>query len=235
MTTFNASRIELGSRGERVHQSLLKMIGSGELQLGQRLPPEKDLAEHFNVGRSTVREAIALLRTDGQVTTKPGRGAIVEAASPSTLRLSAAIDTESIHQLFEIRKIIEIEVAGLAAERRSDKDLKRIETAYAEMERAASESRKAPGVDLSFHMAIAQAAKNPQLMTLIQFISLQLGGLIRQAWKNSAIYAGGPTKAQSEHSKILEAIRNGDVKAAKAAARFHLNRSEKRLSLVEKV
>jgi GntR family transcriptional repressor for pyruvate dehydrogenase complex len=234
MTNFNASRIELGSRGERVYQSLLKMIASGELQLGQRLPPEKELAEHFNVGRSTVREAIALLRTDGQVTTKPGRGAIVEAASPSTLRLSAAIDTESIHQLFEIRKIIEIEVAGLAAERRTEKDLKKIEMAYAEMERAATESRNAPSVDLSFHMAIAQAAKNPQLMTLVQFISLQLGGLIRQSWKNSAIHAGGPGKAQAEHFKILEAIRTGDARGAKSAARSHLIRSEKRLSLVEK-
>ena len=233
MTTFNASHIDFGSRGERVYQSLLRMIGNGELKLGQRLPPEKDLAEHFNVGRSTVREAIALLRTDGQITTKPGRGAVVEAVSPSTLRLSASIDSESIHQLFEVRKIIEIEVAGLAAERRSDKALKRIEMAYAEMERAANESRKVPGVDLSFHMAIAQAAYNPQLMTLVQFISSQLGGLIRQAWKNSAIYAGGPRKAQAEHLRILEAIRNRDVRAAKAAARSHLNRSEKRLSLVE--
>lgn len=232
MTAFNATHISMGSRGERIYQSLLQMIASGELAIGQKLPPEKDLAEHFKVGRSTVREAIALLRTDGQISTKPGRGAVVEAVTPSALRMSASHDAVSIHQMFEIRKIIEVEVAGLAAERRTEKDVKQIEQAYREMERAASESRKAPGVDLGFHLAIAQAAKNPQLMQLVQFISAQLGSLIQQAWKNSALHAGGPGKAQAEHLRILQAIRDGDVRGAKAAARAHLVKSEKRLSVV---
>ena len=226
--------VSLESRSHQVEQALLDLLDSGGLVTGQRLPSELELASQFGVSRATVREAISRLRADGVVSTKPGRGAVVESRAPLALRLKSAPhsrDADTWAQLFELRQMIEIEVAGLSAKRHTASDLVAIELAFAEMEKAAATQNHASQADLAFHRAIAAATQNPHLLALVDFISARLEHLLIQAWHNSARYVGGPHHAQSEHRALLDAIRLRDEHGARTAARAHLQASQARLAI----
>lgn len=235
MQTFQVlTPISLESRSRQVEQSLLNLLDSGALVTGQRLPSEIELASQFGVSRGTVREAIARLRADGLVSTKPGRGAVVESRAPLVLRLNSlpyTKDAESWAHLFELRQMIEIEAAGLAAKRHTAFDLVAIEVAFADMEEAASMQSHASQADLAFHRALAAATKNLHLLALVDFISAKLDHLLEQAWHNSARYVGGPHHAQAEHKVLLNAIRLRDEEGARCAAKNHLQASQARLAL----
>lgn len=226
--------VSVESRSRQVERALLDLLDNGSLVPGQRLPSELELASQFGVSRATMREAIARLRADGLVSTKPGRGAMVESRSPTTLRLDLDPHSKNIDawaHLFELRQMIEIEAAGLSAKRHSATDLKAIELAYAGMEKAASTQNHASSADLAFHRAIAAATQNPHLVALVDFISSELDRLLEQAWHNSARFVGGPHQAQAEHRVLLDAIGRRDEEGARAAANSHLKASQARLAL----
>jgi GntR family transcriptional repressor for pyruvate dehydrogenase complex len=226
--------VSVESRSHQVERALLDLLESGSLVTGQRLPPELELATQFGVSRATVREAIARLRADGLVSTKPGRGAVVESRAPLALRLESVPHSKGADtwaQLFELRQMIEIEAAGLAAKRHTQSDLVAIEVAFADMQRAASTQSHASQADLAFHCAIAAATKNPHLLALIDFISARLDHLLVQAWHNSARYVGGPHHAQAEHRALLDAIRLRDEDGARCSAKKHLQASQARLAI----
>lgn len=224
-------RVVASSRSDRVEHALLGLISRGELPTGARLPPEQALAAQFGVSRATVREAIARLRADGLLSTKPGRGAVVEAATPQALRLAGGTLPGSFEHLFELRRLIEVEAAALAALRRDGSTLAAIESAHQRMAAAARAGRHAPEADAAFHRAVAAATANPHLLSLLDFIGQQLHHLLAKAWANSARVAGGAHEAQAEHALLLEAIRAGDAAAARRAARTHLAQARKRLAL----
>jgi DNA-binding FadR family transcriptional regulator len=224
-------RINADSRSDRVQRALLDLLRSGAIGAGERLPSELQLAQRFGVGRTTVREALTRLRADGVLSTKPGRGAVVESSAPLALRLEHGEDGESLDQLFELRQMVEAECAALAARRHTAADLAAIEAAYAEMARAAEQQRAAPEADLAFHRAVAAATHNPHIVALLGFVSAQLNHLLAEAWLNSARHAGGPQAAQAEHLALLQAIRSGKPAVARRAARDHLQASRARLAL----
>lgn len=225
------ARIDADSRSDRVERALLDLVASGQLAAGQRLPTELQLAERFGVSRATVREALARLRADGVLSTKPGRGAVVESRAPLTLRLQHDESVDSVDRLFELRQMVEVESAALAARRRTEVDLQVIESAYETMARAALAQRPAPEADLAFHRGVAAATHNPHIVALVDFVSAQLNHLLAAAWLNSARHAGGPQFAQAEHRVLLEAIRSRNAAAARRAARLHLQASRARLAL----
>lgn len=224
-------RIDADSRSDRVERALLELVRTGQFGAGQRLPTEMQLAQRFGVGRTTVREALARLRADGVLSTKPGRGAVIESPSPLALRLQHGQGTESVDQLFELRQMVEVECAALAAKRRTEGDLTAIESAFDAMARAAQQQRHAPEADLAFHRAVAAATHNPHIVALVDFVSAQLNHLLAAAWLNSARYAGGPQYAQAEHRVLLDTIRAGKPAAARRAAHAHLEASRARLGL----
>jgi GntR family transcriptional repressor for pyruvate dehydrogenase complex len=226
---FSISPVDPASRSHLVERALVDLISRGELPTGSRLPTENALAAQFGVSRATVREAIARLRADGVLSTKQGRGAVVESITPRTLRLQSDSLPGSFEHLFELRRLIEVEAAALAAKRRTPSAMAAIEQAHARMQAAAHAGHYAPDADMAFHRAIAAATANPHLLSLVDFIAHQLDHLLANAWSNSARVAGGAHEAQAEHDLLVTAIQAGDERAARRAASAHLTQAQGRL------
>ena len=182
------------------------------------------------VSRTVVREAVAALRADGLVVTRQGVGAFV----PENARRPLRIDVDPLSPLravldvMELRTGIEIEAAGLAADRGSASQIRRIVECFDAVGAALKRGEDAVAQDFALHCSIADATGNPQFRRFLE----HLGRLIipRQTIR------GGPGIAkraysetfQREHRAIVQAIRNGAVLQARAAMRRHLLNSRKR-------
>jgi DNA-binding FadR family transcriptional regulator len=182
------------------------------------------------VSRTVVREAVAALRADGLVVTRQGVGAFVSAAPQQA---PFRIDTERLHDLqeilyvMELRLCVEMESAGLAAERASRVQVRAIDAALEAMDRATAQGKAAVDEDLALHKAIADGTGNPQFPRFLQFIGRHL--IPRHIVSGMPNTMGGQRAylelLQTEHRRIVEAIRERDPKAAREAMRRHLTRS----------
>jgi GntR family transcriptional repressor for pyruvate dehydrogenase complex len=211
-------------------EQLAEQIKSGKLAPGERLPTEQELTRAARVSRTVVREAVAALRADGLVVTRQGVGAFVSAAPQQA---PFRIDTERLHELeeilyvMELRLCVEIESAGLAAERASRAQVRAIDAALEAMDRATAQGKAAVDEDLALHRAIAEGTGNPQFPRFLQFIGRHL--IPRHIVSGMPKTMGGQRAylelLQTEHRRIVEAIREHDPKAAREAMRRHLTRS----------
>jgi GntR family transcriptional regulator, transcriptional repressor for pyruvate dehydrogenase complex len=209
---------------------LAEQIKSGKLAPGERLPTEQELTRAARVSRTVVREAVAALRAEGLVVTRQGVGAFVSAAPQQA---PFRIDTERLHHLeeilyvMELRLCVEMESAGLAAERASRAQVRSIDAALEAMDRATAEGKAAVDEDLALHRAIAEGTGNPQFPRFLQFIGRHL--IPRHIVSGMPKTMGGQRAylelLQTEHRRIVEAIRSRDPKAAREAMRRHLTRS----------
>ena len=224
------------SLASRIAQTLRDDIAAGRFIAGARLPAEAALAETFDVSRPTVREAIALLKADGVLVTRKGSGAYVsETPGGQVWRVASAPDGgPTLAQLFELRRVVETACAAMAAQRRTEADVRRIRQALADMARHADDFPSAAAADIAFHHAIAEAAHNPCFTGLTDFVSQQLLAARQHAWQNSArLHAaqGTPRAADAEHAALADAIAAGDPAAASAAAAAHLAAAAARMGL----
>src|SRR3954462_5431826 len=163
------------SRG--LFEQLAEQIKSGRLEPGARLPTEQALTRAARVSRTVVREAVAALRAEGLVITRQGVGPFVP---PEPQRAPFRIEPERMQSLndvlnvMELRLGVEIESAGLAAERASKSDVKAIGAALSAIEAAVIENRSAVDEALAFHRAIAEATGNPEFVRFLGFIGRHL-------------------------------------------------------------
>lgn len=215
---------------EQVAEQLLGQIGARHLKPGDPLPSERELTESFGVGRSSIREALRMLESQGVITSVNGGTFVVaEAANPlnSSLQLVFALDSETgVHDLFELRRIIDCEAAALAAERRDDGDLQTMREAIAEMEAAlAANGRDERFVlaDLRFHLAIAEATGN----RLIVYSMQAARDVVRRALEQVVHVPRSPESAIVEHRAVLEAVEARNADWARNAMREHLERVER--------
>ena len=213
---------------EQVAQQLLGQIGARHLKPGDPLPPERELTESFGVGRSSIREALRMLESQGVITAANGGAFVVaSAANPlnSSLQLVFALDGETgIHDLFELRRIIDCEAAALAATRRTNDHLAQMALAIDEMERAlAGHGEAFVLADLRFHLAIAEATGN----RLIVYAMQAARDVVRRALLSVVKVPQSPESAIVEHRTVYEAIRSGDPEWARNAMREHLERVER--------
>jgi GntR family transcriptional regulator, transcriptional repressor for pyruvate dehydrogenase complex len=218
---------------------LEREIAEGKLSRGQRLPTEAELSEQFGVSRAVTREALARLKSDGLIETRQGSGAFVSEAPASltwrigTENLSAQDD---LRYVFELRAEVETGAAALAAQRRTDKQLARIEESLIRMEAAVNnQTDDAEGIaaDAEFHRAIAEASNNPYYRDFMIFLAISVTGSIAAARHNSAQVEEWTPTAQREHEQICQAIASQDADAARDAVRSHLTSAAKRLGLIE--
>ena len=157
-----------------VASSISREIAQGRLKPGDQLPTEQILATTFGVSRNVVREAIAKLRSEGRVWSKQGRGAFV---TENTDLLVLTIDRDTLREsgafvgLFELRKILEVEAAALAALRRSQDDLAKMRSAVKRMPAGPYGSVQWLKADLEFHLAITQATRNHYMTQFLAFVS----------------------------------------------------------------
>jgi GntR family transcriptional repressor for pyruvate dehydrogenase complex len=213
---------------EQVAAQLLSQIGARRLRPGDTLPSERELTERFAVGRSSIREALRMLESQGVITSANGGAFVVaDAANPlnSSLQLVVALDSETgIHDLFELRRIIDCEAAALAAERRSDDDLAEMRAAIEEMERfVAAHDERFVLADLRFHLAIAEATGN----RLIVYSMQAARDVVRRALEQVVNVPRSPESAIVEHGAVLEAVEARNPDWARNAMCDHLERVER--------
>jgi GntR family transcriptional repressor for pyruvate dehydrogenase complex len=217
----------------RLFEQLAEEIKSGRFAPGERLPTEQALTRAARVSRTVVREAVAALRAEGLVVTRQGVGAFVSAEpqrAPFRIEPERLKSLDDILGVMELRLGVEIESAGLAAERASRAQIRAILNALNAIEEASAAGRSAVDEDLEFHRAIAEATGNPEFPRFLQFIGRHLiprrivSGLPERMGGERAYLA----LIQEEHRRIFQAIESRDAKAAREAMRRHLTRSLER-------
>jgi len=206
-------------------------IISGKLTPGSRLPTEQEMIAATGVSRTVIREAVAALRADGLVTTRQGVGAFVadEVRRPFRVDFDQHSPLREVLYVMELRTGVEVEAAGLAAERASTAQLKKIADRYAAIAAAIKRGELAVEEDFAFHCEIAEATGNPQFRRFLEY----LGRFIiprRTVWGSSApAYDRAHLELfQREHQQILRAIEARTVDRARSAMQRHLLNSRAR-------
>jgi GntR family transcriptional repressor for pyruvate dehydrogenase complex len=233
---LKVERIPNVNRAEEVARKLADFIRSGAFALGARLPGEHAIAEQFGVSRTVVREAVARLKTEGLVTTRQGDGAFVGDWRSVTLQLDPAIsqDLESVLMIDELRKGLEAEAAALAAVRRSDGEMKKIEAARARVAKITTARGDSVVADVAFHRAIAEATHNPYYVAVLDYLTQFVVPAVRASRGHTALREDFAREVEAEHREIAAAIRRRDDNAARAAAQNHLDRALARIRRAEK-
>jgi GntR family transcriptional repressor for pyruvate dehydrogenase complex len=209
---------------EQIVRQIEESILKGELSEGSQLPAERDLAKQFGVSRTAVREAIKALQEKGLVDAFPGRGTFVTNGTSNSMRryldrIIKSGEPDGWAYVVEMREILEPEIAALAAARATNQDLATMREALEVMDDARQDSDVFIEADLDFHLALAEAAGNPIVLSLIDSIV----GLLREQRLRIFRIAGGPQRGQHHHRRILEAIEGHDAPGARAAMQAHLS------------
>ncbi len=211
-----------------VADRLLEMITSQTLVAGDPFPVEREIAAAYSVGRSTVREALRILESQGVITaTAGGSFTVAGAAQPlhRSLRLVMALDAQpSVADLFELRRILDCAAAELAAHRRQPRDLEQMQAALDAMVSALGDDDAQHFIDsdLRFHIAMADATGN----SLVSHTLDAIRDVLRDALLEIFRIPDSAGRAVEEHRAILNAIQAGDGAEARTAARIHLDRVE---------
>lgn len=209
-------------------------ITGGGLQPGARLPTEQAMMSAMGVSRTVVREAVAALRAEGLVVTRQGVGAFV---ATDAKRRPFRLDPDGIESLgeaikvMELRRAVEIEAAGLAAERGTQSQIEHIGKALTAMDRAISRGETAIDEDRAFHRAVAEATGNPQFARFLEFLGhfvIPRRAVADAPWRKDGAARPFLDLFQKEHRAIFEAIGDRSAEGARAAMRRHLTNSLKR-------
>lgn len=204
--------IEVKKIYEEVADAILLMIKKGQLQPGDKLESVEQLAENFSVSRSTIREALSGLRAMGLVKMRQGEGTFVTTFDPASFSLPVStaflMKKEDVKELYEVRKIVEVGAASLAASNRTEADLKVINATLEAMKSAKEKGDINESADFRFHLAIAAATHNDMLINLLGSISDIMAKTIKEARKLLLIKEYPSDLLISEHELIYKAIKN---------------------------
>jgi GntR family transcriptional repressor for pyruvate dehydrogenase complex len=223
-----------GTLTEAIAGQLIQLIMNGSYKPGERLPSEFELAARFKAGRGAVREALKALSVIGLVQVVRGKGTFVsgrETFLTRPLSLGVKADTE-LRRLIEARKLVEVELAGLAAQRGGADHIQAIESCLARMQGSIDPERTEEylDADMGFHFGIAGAADN---FILSQFMTL-IRNLLQQWISESLSLAGVATESLRQHRLIFAAIRDHKPGAARKAMERHIAKMADRFLLAEK-
>jgi GntR family transcriptional repressor for pyruvate dehydrogenase complex len=212
-----------------VTRHLLRYLLSGDLIAGQKIPPERRLAETLGVGRSSVREAIKSLSLLGLLDVRQGDGTYLSGSTsdllPQVIEWGLLLGERRVQDLMEARTHLEVTVAGLAAERRTDEQIARLRELVGAMERAADDLPAYVESDIAFHLTIAEASGNQVLSGLLASIQSLL-----RVWAMRVLQSAGETATSlAVHIPIVDAIEQRDADAARAAMAAHMARATRRL------
>lgn len=211
-----------------VAQVLVRHLLGGSYQPGQRLPSERALAESLGVGRSVVREALKSLTLLGLVEVRQGDGTYLQSRGSDLLPVSfewgLLLGEHQLQDTIEARTELEVVLAGLAAERRSEQDVQELGELLRRMHDA-QVTASFVDADVAFHLRIAQAAQNSILEQMLVSIQSLLRSWITRV--RDAATDHGPS--YRDHVPIHAAIERGDVAAAREAMRNHLTNAGERL------
>ncbi|QUX24950.1 MULTISPECIES: FadR/GntR family transcriptional regulator [Nocardiopsis] len=217
---------------QRAVERIKKMIASGEVGPGQRLPTERDLAARLDISRSSMREAIRSLTTLGVLEARHGAGVYVTALRPADLLETFSVLAEvsrgdTLLEVLQVRRMIEPAATALAAARATDDDLRRIGTLLDRIDGAPATEAETVTADLDFHQAIVASTGNATLAAVSQGLSSRTFNA--RVWAGHR-EAGFTDELREDHRRIHEALLARDPDAARAAATVHVMRVERWLA-----
>ncbi|WP_310529542.1 FadR/GntR family transcriptional regulator [Nocardioides sp.] len=204
---------------EQVAQQISAWISEHDLQPGDKLPAERELASRLGVSRATLSQALVALEVIGAVAVRHGDGTVV-AKSPGPSRIVEAVraHADRLPEIIETRDALETKIASLAATRRTDEDLDRIETALLSMEIDVKAGGRGVEGDEHFHAAVTAAAHSGLLSRLMG----EIAHLIRETRIESLSQPDRPRASLAGHRAIADAIRAGDPESAARAMHAHV-------------
>lgn len=213
----------------QVAEQIQGLILARHFQVGDRLPPERDLCEQFKVSRTVIREAIRLLEAKGLLISYGGSGTYVSAIQSSdvanSMEMYIATQNREVPyaDLMEIRRVIEVQVAGLAAERATGEEIAQLEKLLKYQQSAVNNPALFAQYDLEFHMALARATGN-------QLFELILGPIVGPLYEGRRLASEIPGVTQEAielHAALLERLKAGDADGASEAMLNHLEQSSR--------
>lgn len=219
---------------DRLAARLAAQIDAGALKPGDRLPTEQQLAAGHGVSRTVVREAVHQLRSRGLLWSRQGSGVFVAAPvvhRPLDYDPTVLDSIGAVVQVVEVRRALEGEMAALAAERATLKQIAGLKRALAAIDAAAVEGRDGVDEDLAFHRAIGEATGNPQFSRLYGFLAPYVREAMRVTKGNEARRHDFMEQVRTEHRAIVEAIAARDPRAARRCVAAHLSHADRRLEI----
>lgn len=199
---------------EEIVAKIKDMLEKGRLKSGDQLPGERELSEVFQVSRSSVREALRTLETQGFLESRQGDGTYIASKPVESLVSSLASvifsEKDSQMELFEMRRLIEPQLAYLAAERATQEEIAMMEQALVLQEEAIARGETGTDVDKSFHYIMAKATKNKVLLRLTD----SMRDLLAESRDKYLQVEGRPGKSISRHRQVLDAIKARDGELA---------------------
>jgi len=219
----NFSEIKVETPVDKIIRQIRSLITSGQLNAGDKLPSERQLAEKFAIGRSYVRDAIRKLEFYGILKTMPQSGTVVAGLGITALEglITDVLEIEDTDfaSLVETRVLLEIKSAMLAAERRTPDDIIALEKALKAYEVKLEQEGQAIEEDLLFHLKIAEAGKNKVLKSLMLII---IPDIIKSYATLKVCNSDTVTKTIDEHRQIINYIIKRDTEAVQKAMQLHL-------------
>lgn len=211
---------------DQIFDQLRELIFRGKLKPGEKLMPEREMADTMGVSRTSIRNAITRLVAIGLVENKQGRGTFVTMPSSRDKNpFAAAMTTEdaSIYDLLEVRMGLECLAASLAAKRADATDISAMEHSIGEMKNEIAQDRLGTEADASFHMAVAFATKNPLHIQMMKNLYDYLFHGIHASLESLYKHPDNIKAIQDQHTAIMTAIINRDQKSAYKAMEQHID------------
>lgn len=205
---------------EAVAERVLSHVIQSDLHPGDKLPGERELARRLGVSRTTVRQAMVALQSEGVVEVRHGGGTFLtrlDGSSPAVARVVAR--RRRLPAVLEARRALEIPLASLAAERRTETDLEELTAGLEEMREAVSSGEIGLEGDGRFHAAVTAAAHNPVMAELMDALAEN----IAETRGESLSQEGRPPRSLIDHERIADAIARQDPQGAADAMRAHLD------------
>lgn len=212
---------------EQIADKIEQRITTGEYVSGSRLPSEQQLCEELNVSRTILREAMKLLKERGLIDTRTGSGAYV--TRPEAHNISDVVsrimsfDRINYEDVFDVRTILEVESAALAAKYATNEEIEAMRSLLEELHDPSLTTEERAEMDFRFHYLIAKASKNPLLALLVE----AMGGICRSVIEKTNLLPWSYNDSISRHALIFQAIEAHDTQSARLAAKEHLDGSKR--------
>ena len=239
MTNLKAARFKLirtassGQTTEQVVTQVSELIERHQLQPGDRLPPERELAKQLGISRPSLRAGLRSLISMGVLKSRQGAGTFIANGPPALdsepLRLLAALHGFTFEHMFETRSILEVGAAGLAAERATAEELATLAEELAEMYATLDKPQQYLIHDIRFHRAVAAASDNPTLVTLVEMVSAVMYERRRETIERAHDFS----ESLELHRQVYRAIRARQPEEARIAMREHIRLAQQAFALEE--
>ncbi len=211
-----------------IMDQLQHLINTGELKPGDKLMSERLLAEKLNVSRTSVREAFSALELMGVLESRPGEGTFISTVSSAEeavrpLALMMILERDAALELLELRRILEGESAYLAAERATEKQLKKVQDCLQAMEEDKKLGIIGEEADADFHVALCEATGNRVLVNIMNNVSDLLIYTMKKSRESMFAKSENRDKLQKQHRNIFQAVMNGEPELARKCMHEHID------------